>query len=90
MELFKALSPRYPVFLLVLIGFIFAHWKKISLSAGYGDYCLPGNAVPGVYLPRQRTQDPDLAASIVILSTFFLGFHHSRGLLADTLKRPHV
>jgi predicted permease len=33
MELFKALSPIIPVFLLVLIGFIFAHWKKISPAA---------------------------------------------------------
>jgi malate permease and related proteins len=33
MELFKALSPVIPVFLLVLIGFIFAHWKKISLAS---------------------------------------------------------
>jgi hypothetical protein len=33
MELFKALSPIIPVFLLVLIGFIFAYWKKISPAA---------------------------------------------------------
>jgi predicted permease len=33
MELFKALSPVIPVFLLVFIGFIFAHWKKISLAS---------------------------------------------------------
>jgi malate permease and related proteins len=33
MELLKALSPVIPVFLLVLIGFIFAHWKKISLAS---------------------------------------------------------
>jgi malate permease and related proteins len=33
MELFKPLSPVIPVFLLVLIGFVFAHWKKISLAS---------------------------------------------------------
>jgi len=33
MDLFKPLSPVIPVFLLVAIGFAFAHWKKISLAA---------------------------------------------------------
>jgi len=33
MELFKPLSPVIPVFLLVGAGFIFAHWKKISLAS---------------------------------------------------------
>ena len=33
MDLFKPLSPVIPVFLLVGTGFIFAHWKKISLTA---------------------------------------------------------
>jgi phosphate/sulfate permease len=31
MDLFKALSPVIPVFFLVVVGFIFANWKKISL-----------------------------------------------------------
>ena len=31
MELIK--PPVIPVFLLVVIGFIFAHWKKISLAS---------------------------------------------------------
>jgi malate permease and related proteins len=33
MELIKPLSPVIPVFLLVAVGFIFAHWKKISLTS---------------------------------------------------------
>ena len=33
MELFKPLSPVIPVFLLIATGFVFAHWKKISLSS---------------------------------------------------------
>lgn len=33
MELFKPLSPVIPVFLLIGAGFIFAHWKKISLAS---------------------------------------------------------
>jgi predicted permease len=30
MEVFRLLSPVIPVFLLVAVGFVFAHWKKIS------------------------------------------------------------
>lgn len=33
MEIFKPLSPVIPVFLLIAAGFIFAHWKKISLAS---------------------------------------------------------
>ena len=33
LEIIKALSPVIPVFLLVAVGFIFAHWKKISLAS---------------------------------------------------------
>ncbi|HKY09771.1 MAG TPA: AEC family transporter [Candidatus Binatia bacterium] len=33
MEFVKPLSPVIPVFLLVAVGFIFAHWKKISLAS---------------------------------------------------------
>ncbi len=33
MELFKPLAPVISVFLLVAIGFLFAHWKKISLAS---------------------------------------------------------
>jgi len=33
MELFKPLSPVIPVFLLIAVGFLFAHWKKISLTS---------------------------------------------------------
>jgi predicted permease len=33
MELLKALSPVIPVFLLIGAGFVFAHWKKISLTS---------------------------------------------------------
>ena len=33
MELFKPLSPVIPVFLLIAAGFVFAHWKKISLTS---------------------------------------------------------
>ena len=32
MELLKPLSPVIPVFLLVAVGFTFAHWKKITLT----------------------------------------------------------
>ena len=32
MELFKSLSPVIAVFLLVAVGFVFAQWKKISLT----------------------------------------------------------
>ena len=32
MELFKPLAPVIPVFFLIAVGFIFAHWKKISLA----------------------------------------------------------
>lgn len=33
MEILKPLSPVVPVFLLIATGFIFAHWKKISLAS---------------------------------------------------------
>jgi len=33
MEIFKPLSPVIPVFLLAAVGFVFAHWKKISLAS---------------------------------------------------------
>jgi len=33
MEIFKPLSPVIPVFMLIAAGFIFAHWKKISLAS---------------------------------------------------------
>jgi len=33
MEAFKPLSPVIPVFLLIAAGFLFAHWKKISLTS---------------------------------------------------------
>jgi hypothetical protein len=33
MELIKPLTPVIPVFLLVAVGFIFAHWKKINLTS---------------------------------------------------------
>jgi malate permease and related proteins len=33
MELLTPLSPVIPVFLLVAVGFIFAHWKEISLAS---------------------------------------------------------
>lgn len=32
MELFKALSPVIPVFMLIAVGFVFAHWKRINLT----------------------------------------------------------
>jgi len=31
-ELFKPLAPVIPVFFLIAVGFVFAHWKKISLA----------------------------------------------------------
>ena len=33
MEILKPLSPVIPVFVLIAAGFIFAHWKKISLAS---------------------------------------------------------
>jgi hypothetical protein len=33
MDVFTPLSPVVPVFLLIAVGFIFAHWKKISLTS---------------------------------------------------------
>jgi len=33
MDLFKALSPVIPVFMLIASGFAFAHWKRISLTS---------------------------------------------------------
>ena len=33
MDLFKALSPVIPVFMLIACGFAFAHWKRISLTS---------------------------------------------------------
>ncbi|MGH7602021.1 MAG: hypothetical protein ACREOI_37125, partial [bacterium] len=33
MDLFKPLSAVIPVFLLIAAGFLFAHWKKISLTS---------------------------------------------------------
>lgn len=33
MELLKPLSPVVPVFLLITAGFVFGHWKKISLAS---------------------------------------------------------
>ena len=32
MELFEPLAPVIPVFFLIAVGFVFAHWKKISLA----------------------------------------------------------
>jgi predicted permease len=33
MDLFKALSPVIPVFMLIACGFVFAHWKRINLPS---------------------------------------------------------
>jgi predicted permease len=33
MEIFEPVSPVIPVFMLIAAGFIFAHWKKISLAS---------------------------------------------------------
>lgn len=33
MDIFKPLAPVIPVFLLIALGFVFAHWKKISLAS---------------------------------------------------------
>jgi hypothetical protein len=33
MEIFKPLSPVIPVFFLIAVGFLFAHWKKINLTS---------------------------------------------------------
>lgn len=33
MDVLRPLSPVFPVFLLIAVGFIFAHWKKISLTS---------------------------------------------------------
>jgi predicted permease len=33
MEFLKPLSPVVPVFLLITVGFVFAHWRKISLAS---------------------------------------------------------
>lgn len=33
MEIIKPLSPVIPVFILIAVGFTFAHWKKISLAS---------------------------------------------------------
>ena len=32
MDLFEALSPVIPVFILIAVGLVFAHWKRISLT----------------------------------------------------------
>jgi hypothetical protein len=32
MELFKPQAPVIPVFFLIAVGLVFAHWKKISLA----------------------------------------------------------
>jgi malate permease and related proteins len=33
MELIQPLTPVIPVFLLIAVGFAFAHWKRISLAS---------------------------------------------------------
>jgi predicted permease len=35
MKIFKPLSPVIPVFLLVAVGFVFAHWKEIGLDSAF-------------------------------------------------------
>jgi predicted permease len=78
MQIFNPLSPVIPVFLLVAVGFVFAHWKKISLASAeginrqvlllYGS--LPAAAMNFI-LTEKFGKDPNLAASSVVLSTFF-------------------
>ena len=53
MEIFKPLSPVIPVFMLIVAGFIFAHWKKISLASVTEIIVYLGHPFSGFQLARE-------------------------------------
>ena len=60
MEVFRLLSPVFPVFLLVAVGYVFAHWKR-SPYIGDGNYRLFGNSFLGFHLLASRSLALDIA-----------------------------
>jgi predicted permease len=78
MELIKPLSPVIPVFLLVAVGFIFAHWKKISLTSVTEIIVYLGT--PSLVFSSLASK-PLYAGDIVILSAAILIIFAGVGLL---------
>ena len=78
MELLKPLSPVIPVFLLVAVGFIFAHWKKISLASVTEIIVYLGT--PSLVFSSLASK-PLFAADIVVLAGGILLIFAGVGLL---------
>jgi predicted permease len=78
MDLFKPVGPVIPVFLLVAIGFIFAHWKRISLAAV--TEIIVYLAAPSLVFTSLATK-PLFAADIVVMLSGALGILGGVGLL---------
>jgi predicted permease len=80
MDAFKALSPVIPVFLLIAIGFTFAHWKKISLASLAE--IIVYLAAPCLVLTSLATK-PLFAADIAIILAGAIGILGGVGLHPD-------
>ena len=78
MELLKPLSPVVSVFLLVAVGFIFAHWKKISLASVTEIIVYLGT--PSLVFSSLASK-PLFAADIVVLAGGILLIFAGVGLL---------
>jgi predicted permease len=78
MELLKPLSPVISVFLLVAVGFIFAHWKKISLASVTEIIVYLGT--PSLVFSSLASK-PLFAADIVVLAGGILLIFAGVGLL---------
>lgn len=78
MELLQPLSPVIPVFLLIGIGFIFAHWKKISLASvtEFVVYL----AAPSLVFTSLATK-PLFAADILMMASGAIGILIGVGVL---------
>ena len=78
MDLLNPLSPVIPVFLLIATGFVFAHWKKISLTSVTEIIVYLGT--PSLVF-SSLVSKPLFAADIVILLSGILSIFAGVGLL---------
>lgn len=84
MEAFAPLSPVIPVFLLIAIGFAFAHWKKINLASV--TEIIVYLAAPCLVFTSLATK-PLFAADIATLFTGAVGILAGVGLLIGAYFR---
>lgn len=78
MEIFKPVSPVIPVFILIAAGFIFAHWKKISLASVTEIIVYLGT--PSLVF-SSLVSKPLIASDILILSSGIVVIFAGVGLL---------